>query len=248
MASQREPYIVGPGQGHEHTHTVIFLHGYGSNSEEFASELFECEASEPRGEPRTLPDQLPSIRWVFPTAPILRSTRFEMDMSIWFDVWAIWSPHEEPALQEEGLKRSVAEILDVVRSEEAHVPRDKIFLAGISQGFATAVAVFLAEGRGGFAGLVGLSSWMPYGGPDELVRLVGDASRTTNAGPTRILLCHSSDDGVVPVKHGRALRDVLAQLGHTVEWHEYADGAHWVNEPEGVDDIVVFIWFVMASQ
>lgn len=241
MAAQREPHIISPREGCQHSHTVIFLHGRDSTNEEFASELFESEASEPRGQPRTLPDLFPTIRWVFPAAPTLRSARFDADMSQWFDMWSVESPQEQAPIQEPGLKNSVSAILALVHREEARVQRQKIFLAGISQGFATAVAAFFADGRGGFAGLVGLSSWMPCGGSDELTQLFGDASRTARVvDPPPILLCHSSDDDVVPVENGRALRDVLKQ-SQDVEWHEYEDGGHWVNEPQGVDDIVGFL-------
>lgn len=243
MAAQRQPHTIGPREGHEHSHTVIFLHGRDSNNEEFARELFESEASGPHNQPRTLPDLLPTIRWVFPAAPIMRSARFDTDMSQWFDMWSVENPHEQPSVQEEGLKASVAAISAVVRSEEAHVTRGKIFLAGISQGFATLIAAFFADGREGFAGLVGLSSWMPYGGLDELLQLVGprDSKIEIGSGSTPVLLCHSSDDDVVPVENGRGLRDILVQQSKEVEWHEYVDGGHWVNEPQGVDDIVSFL-------
>lgn len=243
MTTQRQPHAVGPREGHEHSHTVIFLHGRDSNNEEFASELFESEASDPNEQPRTLPDLFPSVRWVFPAAHILRSARFDTDMSQWFDMWSVEHPHEKPSLQEAGLKASVVAILDVVRSEETHLPREKIFLAGISQGFATAIAAFFADGRGGFAGLVGLSTWMPYGELNELSRLFGkhNSKGETGSGSTPVLLCHSSDDDVVPPENGRALRDILSQQSMNVEWHEYVDGGHWINEPRGVDDIVNFL-------
>jgi lysophospholipase-2 len=86
-------YIHSPCEGHSHTHTVIFLHGRDSDAHEFANELFESEASlsvaSQRDHERTLPALFPTIRWVFPAAPILRSQRFETDMSQWFDMWAV---------------------------------------------------------------------------------------------------------------------------------------------------------------
>lgn len=239
MAKQHEPLVILPSEGHQHTHTIIFLHGRDSTNEEFASELFESEASGLPDQPRTLPSLFPTIRWVFPAAPFVRSARFDTEMAQWFDMWSAENPQEQPALQHKGLKRSVSAILDLVRSEESRVQLQKIFLAGISQGFATVVAAFFADARRGFAGLIGLSSWMPCGGADELMQLVGEATKT-DGGSTPVLLCHSSDDDVVPVENGRALRDALRQ-SHVVEWHEYQEGGHWVNEPQGVDDIVSFL-------
>lgn len=240
MATKQQPHIINPREGCQHSHTVIFLHGRDSTNQEFASELFESEASGPSDQPRTLPDLFPTIKWVFPAAPILRSARFDTDMSQWFDMWSVENPQEKPSIQQQGLKKSVSAILDVVQDEAAHVPRQRIFLAGISQGFATAVAAFFADGRRGFAGLIGLSSWMPnISGRDESTQLDYDSSMT-DTGPTPILLCHSSDDDVVPIGNGRALRDALKQW-QDVEWHEYKDGGHWVNEPQGVDDIAGFL-------
>lgn len=56
-------------------------------------------------------------------------------------------------------------------------------------------------------------------------------------------MAHSQDDEVVPVANGRLLRDQLAArpLSARVEWHEYETGGHWVNEPEGVEDLIRFI-------
>ncbi|EXJ94877.1 hypothetical protein A1O1_03276 [Capronia coronata CBS 617.96] len=147
-----------------HTHTVIFLHGRDSNSQEFAEELFESEASEPAGQPRTLPDLFPSIRWVFPTAPTLHSKRFDVMMSQWFDMWSVEEPEKRVELQIEGLKSSP------------------------------------------------------------------------------IFLGHSIDDSVVPIENGKRMRDILVRsLRLNVQFHEYENGGHWFNEPQGIDDIVEFI-------
>lgn len=137
-------YTVEPTAAH--THTVIFLHGRDSNAKEFASELFESEASEPVDQPRTLPDLFPNIRWVFPSALTLHSKRFSTDMSQWFDMWSVEKPSERPELQHPGLHQSIKRILRVIKEEEeTRVPRERIFLAGISQGFATAIAAFCGQ-------------------------------------------------------------------------------------------------------
>ena len=58
---------------------------------------------------------------------------------------------------------------------------------------------------------------------------------------TPVFLGHAQDDDVVDISLGRAVVAPLRKLGLTVTWKEYADCGHWVNEPEGVDDIVVFL-------
>ncbi|KAI0183906.1 lysophospholipase II [Xylaria flabelliformis] len=217
----------------QHSHTIICLHGRDSDAAQFASEFFESEASQPEGQPRTLLDLFPTVKWVFPTAPLLRAERFDVDnMSQWFDIWSVEDPQERLELQENGLQNSITQILTIVREED--LPRNKIFLAGISQGFATAISAFLAGGTP-FAGLIGLCSWLPF------ADRVKNAHIEPLARNTPVFLGHSLDDSVVPIQNGRVLRDTLRTHMRTVEWKEYKDGGHWINEPQGVDDIVKFL-------
>ncbi|KAL2409332.1 hypothetical protein ABEF95_003542 [Exophiala dermatitidis] len=244
----------------KHSHTVIFLHGRDSNAQEFADEFFECEASQPLGQPRTLPDLFPGTRWVFPTAPILHSKRFDTTMSQWFDMWSVENPDERVELQTEGLKQSIAGLAEVIRAEESLVPRENIFLGGISQGFATALSTFFADGQS-FAGLIGISSWMPFASIVEDLdssgagnaRLISAVHKMYSAqypkkGPslslqsTPIFLGHSIDDGVVPIENGKRMRDILVHsLRFDAQLYEYQDGGHWINEPQGVADMVDFL-------
>lgn len=232
-------YTIGPKAAH--TQTVIFLHGRDSNCREFADEIFESEASEPAHQPRTLLGLFPGIRWVFPSAPTLQSERFGTDMSQWFDMWSVENPGERPELQHPGLHQSVEKILGVIKEEEVLVPRERIFLAGISQGFATAIAVLFAVGPKKFAGLIGLCSWMPAALRTDDFQSSEDTLDGKSSRSTPVFLGHSIDDEIVPIKNGRDLRDTLKSLRFQVEWREYEDGGHWVNEPQGVDDIARFI-------
>lgn len=148
--------------------------------------------------------------------------------------------------------------------------RRRVFLAGISQGFALACLAHLVQPGGGdntpLGGLLGFSSWMQLGariradldaagdeadmGAAALVLFEGqdvggregnDAAAQT-VQETPVFLAHSQDDGTVPVELGRALRDLLRRLGaHQVEWHEYPDGGHWFNEPLGIEDLAAFL-------
>ncbi len=146
-------FIHPPAQGHQHTHTIIFLHGSDSHAGEFASELFESEASVSRAtaqhdqQSQTLTALFPTIRWVFPVAPILRSQRFDTDLSQWFEIWAVEDPDERSQIQHDGLHQSIVSILNIIKTEEKLLPRNSIFLCGISQGFATALAL-LCRGPG----------------------------------------------------------------------------------------------------
>lgn len=252
-------HIVEPSEGYAHTHTIIFLHGRDSTSAEFADELFESEASEPKDQLRTLRDLFPTVRWVFPTAPLLRSARFDTDMSQWFDMWSTENPDERPEVQLPGLRTSVAALGEVVREEERRVARGRIFVGGISQGITVAVAAFFAEQEAwcGLGGMIGLCGWMPLRGMvsaedgawqlgDFYRGLSNNASsepRSPHSRPMPIFLGHSRDDTVISIRHGRGFRDTLGRFPNhlEVEWHEYENGGHWLNEPQGVDDIVRFL-------
>ncbi|KAI1083059.1 phospholipase/carboxylesterase [Whalleya microplaca] len=243
MIMSTKNLVIGPLQGHQHTHTIIFLHGKGSDCDEFAEEFFESEASEPADGDRTLRDLFPTIRWVFPSAPLIYSERFGCTESQWFDIWSVENPDEKVELQISGLKQSIGLIMDIVKQEEGLVPLEKIFLGGISQGFATAYSIYYLH-KQHFAGLIGLCSWAPSRALSLIDLNEPGISDIPNRDrpATPVFLAHSRDDNVVSVQEGRNLRDALKHCPNTmVQWKEYADGGHWVNEPQGVDDIVVFL-------
>ncbi|KAG0646939.1 Acyl-thioesterase 1 [Hyphodiscus hymeniophilus] len=141
----------------QHTHTVIFLHGRDSEATQFADEFFESQDSADR----FLPQTFPSIKWVFPSSGSRKSLRFGEELSQWFDMWSVEEPSERKEIQLDGLRESVAFTLDIVRRESTIVPPERIILAGISQGCATAIFALLSGGirLGGF---IGLSSWLPF--------------------------------------------------------------------------------------
>ncbi|KAL7925689.1 Alpha/Beta hydrolase protein [Trichoderma austrokoningii] len=251
------PLVVGPATGHSYTHTIVVLHGRDSEAQDFMAEFFECEATGPETD-RTLPALFPTVRWVFPQAKPLHSERFNIQMSQWFDMWSVENPQERPELQIPGLRASVDHIAKVIRDEELLVPRKRIFLSGISQGFATVLTTFFADGRGDFAGLCGFSSWFPLAGEAALeihscsensenlailqrLYVSGNKPSPIKMTSTPILLEHCHEDEVIDIKNGTRLRDILSQLHMEVDWHEYQDGGHWFNEPQGVDDFVKFL-------
>ena len=257
-------HIVAPCK--DHTQTIILLHGRDSIASEFAEEFFESQASDDR----TLREIFPTTRWVFPTSKIRNSVRFEAPMSQWFDMWSVENHLEKNEIQIDGLRESVKDILDLIRTEAVLISPDRIILGGISQGCATAIHTLLYGGirLGGF---IGLNSWLPFepeittNMADNMAwRIVGDRLRysrkmlntptdqaettsvfsdlsSTFVLETPVFLSHSQDDDVVPIANGKKLSTTLKKLGMVVSWKQYKDGGHWVNEPQGVDDIVSFI-------
>ncbi|KAI2469633.1 phospholipase/carboxylesterase [Annulohypoxylon bovei var. microspora] len=230
--------VVGPRGGYPHTHTVILLHDKGSDCIEFSVKFFKSEASESVDEPRTLADIFPTIRWVFPSALILHSSRLNCPESQWFDIWSMERPNERPELQTNGLQNSIERLLNFIEEEELRVPPQSIFIGGISQGFATAYSAYLFSARG-YGGLIDISGWAPL---EALAMLGGELDDEEGDEPTPVFVAHCRDDPIVPVNEGRALSSMLWLRPETiVDFHEYGSGGHWINEPTGVDDLVDFL-------
>ncbi|KAI0880436.1 alpha/beta-hydrolase [Annulohypoxylon maeteangense] len=191
--------VVAPLEPHKHTHTVVFLHGRGDTSQNMADALLRW-TRDSRG--RTLIDEFPSVRWVFPQAePSIVETTGE-EWPQWFDIWNILDMTDREELQALGLKESVESVRRIVRREARAVGGyDRVVLAGISQGGATAAHVLLhlgalEDGEGGesyveksvdadakaeedrppkLCGLMGFSAWLPFpgGSLDETREVLG---------------------------------------------------------------------------
>ncbi|KAK7536095.1 Alpha/Beta hydrolase protein [Phyllosticta citribraziliensis] len=245
-------YILNPSA--EHSHTVIFLHGRDSTAPEFAVEFFESQASDDK----TLPEIFPSFKWVFPTSTLRNSARFSIEMSQWFDMWSLEDPEEQKETQKAGLSESISSILIAIEDEASLIGTEKIILGGISQGCATAIHALL-QGERKLGAFVGLCSWLPFQAeiqsitktarsPAEtrdrlrcLFRLQHHRENKLNSAlETPVLLAHSEDDEVVSIRYGEKLSRGLMELGMPVEWRTYKHGGHWVNEPQGIDDMVGF--------
>jgi lysophospholipase-2 len=248
-------HVIAPTT--QHTHTIIFLHGRGSNAREFESEFFESQASDDR----FLNQIFPSLNWVFPCAAIRYAETEKEDMRQWFDTTSVREPTKDQEIQLPGLRESVSFVYDIIKIEVEEVGgMDKIFLGGISQGSATAIIALLVGGAK-IAGFIGLSSWLPLReeigkksteapkAPVQQIReLLYPAAHLTpsftaheTVWQTPILLEHTMDDDVVPLENGTQLCEGLRALGMHVEWRTYAEGGHWVNEPKGIDDMVNFL-------
>lgn len=151
------PYIVEPVSAH--THSIILLHGLGSNGRKFGTEFLETAV---RSDGKSLPQLLPGARFIFPTAKRRRSSAFKRSrLTQWFDIASLDDPAYKRHTQVQGLEESLGEILDLIDQEKSKIPARNILLGGLSQGMAMSVVCLLAMNfpLGGF---VGLSGWMPY--------------------------------------------------------------------------------------
>lgn len=218
-------------------HIIIVLHGKASNGADLRSQLFSARANPRRhGGPRTLDKLLDCCKWVFPTAPYPARTRpggFQVSLPIvtfsstshphsdiaadlisrvkWFHTPRMWFPQDTPdEEQQPALEQSIDRLLDLVREEErdSGLSRSNIFIGGSGQGFAVAAGALLADGRGDFAGLIGLNGWVPY--TQQLVEeMPEDARRGDWVNRARALLC--------PEKHSRLQQPSLDLGGESCD-------------------------------
>ncbi|OQE36070.1 hypothetical protein PENCOP_c012G01978 [Penicillium coprophilum] len=182
-----KPHVHHPDASH--THTVILLHGRGSDGPEFAEELFSSSTS--RGQ--NLPSCLPSYRWVFPTSRDRWSTTFEEEMCTWFDAYSLNDIHERQELQKDGIRESILHILNILKEESRLLDGrfSHIYLGGMSQGMATALWTFLAGtamGRiqGPIGGLLGFCGWLPFA--QQLEQLFSESSLTPGSSQAQSLM------------------------------------------------------------
>lgn len=185
--------------------SVIWLHGLGADGHDF-------EAIVPQ---LRLPADL-DLRFVFPHAPVRPVTlNGGMAMRAWYDIISL---DRDGPVDEEGIRQSAAILGSLVeREHERGVAYDKMIVAGFSQGGAIA-SHFALRFPKRLAGLMALSTYLPL--HETLQAEVTDAD---NAQPRdlRIFMAHGSFDPVLPVQLGSASRDVITELGYTVEWSEY---------------------------
>lgn len=96
------------------------------------------------------------VHWIFPSGD------FEMPLSTKDEEASKtrrrWYDPQEP---QPGLQIAIDMILGSIDEEAKYVPRTNIFLGGVGQGMGVALATFLVDGTGDFAGLIGLSGFLP---------------------------------------------------------------------------------------
>jgi predicted esterase len=174
-------HIIEPSS--EHTHTVIMLHGRGSNGPEFAEELAETMA--PGQKPLT--DRFPSWRWVFPSSQEMWSTAFEEMLPAWFEAHSLTDTSARADLQMKGIRQSVAYIQSILDQEAAKLggQTEKLVIMGISQGGAIGMWTLLCQGNLGkqLGAFVGASTWLPFAANIQGLLWRNDAHETDKASP-----------------------------------------------------------------
>lgn len=178
------PLVIPPLQNDDHTHTIILLHGRGSNSERFGRVFIEATG---------IAKRLPTVKFVFPTASKRRSTVLKrVPINQWFDNYSLEDPNTRTELQLDGLWESSAFLRRLVDEEAGILARRKknggnvdvdvdaaaavgggdddgysrVVIGGLSQGCAASVFCLLgglsSHGeRQRLGGFIGMSGWLP---------------------------------------------------------------------------------------
>lgn len=183
------------------TAAVIWMHGLGADGADFVPIVKELDLS-----------GCPGIRFVFPSAPAIPVTiNNGYVMPAWYDILTSDLVRRE---DEAGLRKSQADIEALIAEQIAlGIAADKIVLAGFSQGCAMTLQTGLRYPQK-LAGLMCLSGYLPLN--DKIA-----AERHAANQHTPIFQAHGRADPVVLVNRAEMSRDLLLQLGYSVEWHEY---------------------------
>jgi len=179
--------------------SVIWLHGLGADGNDFAPIIPEL----------ALPKE--PIRFVFPHAPMQAVTiNAGMVMRAWYDISDAAIRRED----ERGVRASQVLVEKLIeREKQRGTKASRLVLAGFSQGGAIALQTGLRHPEH-IAGIMALSCYVPLAD-----KLAAEASAMNRDVP--IFMAHGTQDPIVAFAHATRSRELLASLGHAVEWHEY---------------------------
>lgn len=182
--------------------SVIWLHGLGADGHDFEPIVPEL------GLPRDA-----MVRFVFPHAPVIPVTiNGGVSMRAWYDILELSVERHVDLGQLRASARAVSRLVD--REIERGVASERIVLAGFSQGGAVACEVALSYQRP-LAGLLALSSY--FATADTCVPAEANVSLP-------ILVCHGTQDPVVPEQLGYRSYQVFQAMRHPVEYRTYPMG------------------------
>ncbi len=199
------------------TASVIWLHGLGANGYDFVPII-----------PMLRLPREPAIRFVFPHAPSMPVTvNNGYVMPAWYDIIEFGTERKFNATQLLASAAKVHALID--REIERGIPSERILLAGFSQGGAVNFQAALTYDKP-LGGLLALSTYFPT---HDVVQV-----HPANSG-LPILLCHGTNDPILPVRMAMNAKRRLQDLGFHPEFKTYLM-AHEVCG-EQLEDIAKFI-------
>ena len=209
--------------GTDPDHAVIWLHGLGADGNDFAPIVPELGL-----------DPGKTVRFVFPHAPMRPITvNGGMVMRGWYDI------SDLPVIENQGIREDREGLLDsqrivrqlIEQENRRGIPTRNIFLAGFSQGGAIALHTGLRMSES-LAGIIALSTYLPDASRLEQERNQANAE-------TPIFYAHGVADPLISISVAMRSRDILQDLGYSIEWQTYPV-PHSVH-PEEIQRIGAFI-------
>ena len=185
-----------------HDASVIWMHGLGASSADFADM------------PRII--KRPGTRWIFPNAPVRPVTLNNgFQMPSWFDIrYMVGNATTEERESREEAADSAAIINTLIEAEHARgIPYSRIVLIGFSQGGAMSLYTGCRFPHR-LAGMVCLSGYLLF--PASHLAASSSENKTTP-----MLICHGTQDPMVPYSAGTLTRDYLKTHGWPVSFHDY---------------------------
>lgn len=149
------PIIISP-KSSTHESTIIFLHGRGQTAQYFHGPFLSTQVP---SRTITFRDAFPDTKFVFPTAPLMRATKYRRSLiHQWYDGSGDWEPE---ALG--NMRGSVKHVHGLIRGEVELLGGDsrKVVLAGFSQGCAMALVSYLLWNGDPLGAVVGMSGFLP---------------------------------------------------------------------------------------
>jgi phospholipase/carboxylesterase len=179
--------------------SVLWLHGLGASGHDFEDVV-------------PMLDQ-PQVRFVFPHAPRRPvSVNMGLIMPAWYDIRALGGARGED--DERGIRESAQLVENLLSREKARgVPAGRIVLAGFSQGGALALFAGMRH-QETLAGVMVLSAY-------ELLPATREAEAAPANRSTPLLVCHGTDDPMVPLEGGRQAFAAWDHPERLAEFHEF---------------------------
>jgi phospholipase/carboxylesterase len=175
--------------------SIVWLHGLGADATDFLPIAGELD--------------LPcDTRLVFPNAPMRAVTiNAGYVMRAWYDVMGFGPDSPQDA---EGLEQSVVLVTELITREvERGMPRERVVLAGFSQGGAVVLQAGLGAGAP-VGGIIGLSTYLPA--PAMLEPPVEIAIDVP------VMMAHGVADPVIPIELAERSVKFLTDHGVSVDW------------------------------
>ena len=196
---------------------VIWLHGLGADGHDFVDIVGHLNIS------------LDHVKFIFPHADVIPITiNGGMEMRGWYDIKSLDADSLNRVIDKDGIKSSMAKVNTLIDSQIAKgIPSENIVLAGFSQGGVIATYTVITSTRK-LGGLMALSTYLPAW--DDF-----KSSTTAINKDLPILVCHGTNDQVLPEILGKDLSDKLIAKGFSNSYKSYNGMQHSVCPQEIVD-------------